>query len=500
MRYAIVSDLHANLQAWNAVLLDIRSHRVDHIICLGDVVGYGPSPAEVLQSAHENIHSFVMGNHDAVLCGKLSDALFQEQARDAIRRTSRQLGSAAVKFLSGFPLLLDGASFLCTHGDFTSPESFNYVFDEQDAANCWRAVPHPLLFAGHTHQPALYLLGASGTPHSIPPQDFELESGKRYLVNVGSVGCSRDSDHRASYCIYDGHSNAVFWRRIPYDLDAHRREYERLGLDPSTSVVLNADPRRGATPLRERLDFAPATRAGEAATGVTEIASIRLLRRRALYWKITAAALLCLLAAAGGALGLWWQRHSVRPLRLGPENPAPVAVRASAPGGNLLAPPRSPAGRNALIPGWTVFLGDSRCQSSEVLLEADGSPVVVLRSGTSQQPLHILPPPMEVEPGMSFYPDILFLKSPDFSGSVGITAILERRGSPPGGDSGLFYAQEPGLPRSDGWARARRKFTIPANGFRIQLRIGGQFTGSVKIRNPTLSSNTTRSPGDKDDP
>lgn len=486
MRYAIVSDLHANLQAWNAVLLDIRSNRVDHIICLGDVVGYGPSPAEVLQSAHENIHSFVMGNHDAVVCGKLADTLFHEHAREAIRRTRRQLGAPAGKFLAGFPLLLDGGSFLCAHGDFTSPESFQYILDAGDAANSWRAVPNPLLFAGHTHEPALYLCGSSGTPHAVPPQDFELEAEKRYLVNVGSVGCSRDSDPRASYCIYDAKMNAVFWRRIPYDLDAHRREYEQAGLDPAASVVLNADPRRGSVPLRERLDFAPATHPGEAAVGVTEVAMLRTLQRRARLWRITAAALLCLLGFAGAALGLWWQRTSVRPLRLGGPPPDPLPLRAPGETANLLSIPQSPVARNTMVPGWTILLGDSRCQSAEVALESNGAPVFVLTSGTAQQPVHILPPPMEVAPGMSFYPDMLFFKSPDFSGTVGISVTLFREGDPPGLESRLFYTQEPGLPRSDGWARARRKFVIPAKGCRIQVRIGGQFTGTVKIKDPAL--------------
>lgn len=489
MRYALVSDLHANLQAWKAVLLDIRSNKADHIICLGDVVGYGPSPAEVLESAHENIHSFVMGNHDAVICGKLNDNLFNDGARESIRRTRLQLGASAAGFLSSFPLMLDGGRFLCAHGDFTAPEAFNYVLDPADAAECWRSVDHPLLFIGHTHTPGLYILGESGTPHAIQPQDFELEPGKRYLVNVGSVGSSRDCDHRASYCIYDTKGSAVFWRRIPYDLDAHRREYEQQGLDPAASTVLNADPRRGTVPLRERLDFSPPTSPESAVIGVTELVSLRQMRRRTLLWRIVAAILFSILAAAGAMAGLWWQRQAVRPVIIGASSMPALTLNETPKSRNILPPLSLPVKPDAPIPHWTASLGDARCQTFGIGLEADGTPVAVLSSRYAQTPIHIMPAPIRVAPGMTFYPDVMFSKSTDFAGSVSVTVTLMRAGGKGATESQQFYIQEPGTPRSDGWAHARRKFTIPADGQQIQIRIGGRFTGTVKIRHPTLGYN-----------
>jgi len=486
MRYAIVSDLHSNLQAWNAVLLDIRSNRVDHIACLGDVVGYGPSPAEVLESAHENINSFVMGNHDAVICGKLGDSLFNDQAREAIRWTRRRLGKAAVTFLSNCPLMLDGEFFLCTHGDFTCPEAFNYILGVDDADNSWKSVHHQLLFAGHTHEPALYLLGPSGIPRAIAPQDFELEPSKRYLVNVGSVGCSRDSDHRASYCILDTASNAVYWRRIPYDLDAHRKDYERAGLDPASSVVLKSDPRRGAIPLREHMDFAPARSAGETATGVVEVMSIRVLQRRARFWKLSSTLLIVLFGLAGGAFGGWRQNSTVRPVSIHEPVIVPLTATPGTETTNLLPLITNPVPAGSPVPGWTMELGDSRCQSIAVETDPHGTTYFVLMSKTSREEIAITPAPIDVAPGMSFYPDVAFSKSDDFSGTVGIVVSLVIDN---GGKESLiqqFYTQEPGVPRSDGWARARRKFVIPAKGRRIELKIGGHFTGAVKIKNITM--------------
>ena len=127
MRFAIVSDLHSNLQAWNAVLLDIRSQKLDRIICLGDVVGYGPDPAEVLRSVHANVNHLVLGNHDAVVCGKMDETLFNESARQIIDWTRGQLNREARRFLGSLPLSLDAGLFRCAHGDFSEPGAFNHA-------------------------------------------------------------------------------------------------------------------------------------------------------------------------------------------------------------------------------------------------------------------------------------------------------------------------------------------------------------------------------------
>lgn len=486
MRYAIVSDLHANLQAWNAVLLDIRSNRADHIISLGDVVGYGPSPAEVLQSVHENIHSFVMGNHDAVICRKLDDTRFNPQAQAAIRRTRQQLGEQALPFIASFPLLLDGGAFLCTHGDFTAPEAFNYILGEEDAAESWKAVHHPLLFAGHTHEPALYVVGSTGIPYSIQPQDFELEPGKRFLVNAGSVGCSRDSDARAAYCLYDTDANAVFWRRIPYDLDALRKEYERHELDPNTSVVLNADPRRGTIALRERLDFAPSRRPEDAAVGVTGIASLKVLQRRERRWKAIAGFLLSAVIILFAAAGIWFSTHSARPRRIG-KPAAPIDLRGRDITTNILPAPHTSSARNSGITGWVVALGNHKQQSVEVSCSQDQTAEFILESAAQGFPLFLYAPEMRVTPGMQFYPSASFWKSSDFKGTIEISVALFRDGDQPGMESLNYYSQAPGPARMNGWARARRKFTIPARGSRIQLRVGGDFSGTVRIKDFSMS-------------
>ncbi|MBA4389292.1 MAG: hypothetical protein C0404_15075, partial [Verrucomicrobia bacterium] len=149
MRIALVSDIHSNLQAWNAVLMDIRSSRLDRIICLGDVVGYGPNPAEVLESVHANVNYLVMGNHDAVICNKIDSSQFQDSAVESLEWSRQRLGKNAVAFLETLPLCLESELFRCAHGDHSDPAAFNYVIEPEDAIPSWQAVSSNLLFVGH---------------------------------------------------------------------------------------------------------------------------------------------------------------------------------------------------------------------------------------------------------------------------------------------------------------------------------------------------------------
>ena len=238
MRIAIVSDIHANLQAWNAALLDIRSSGVDHILCLGDIVGYGPNPAEVLESVHANVDYLVLGNHDAAACGKIDARLFNANAQQIIQWTRGRLTRSALRFLETLPLCLEGEFFRCTHGDFSAPGMYQYIAAAEDARASWGAVTEPLLFVGHTHQPALFLLGTSGIPRSVEPQDFALEEDKRFLVNVGSVGQPRDGDPRAAYAVFDAWANEIALRRVPYDHLLTERKIVAGGLPPKLGMRL----------------------------------------------------------------------------------------------------------------------------------------------------------------------------------------------------------------------------------------------------------------------
>ncbi|MCL1856669.1 MAG: metallophosphoesterase family protein [Kiritimatiellaeota bacterium] len=286
MRYAIVSDIHGNLQAWNAALTDSAAMRADRIVCLGDCVGYGPEPAAVLASLHRHVHAFVLGNHDAVVCGKMSADVFNDAAQRLIAWTQKQLGASARDFLGTLPLELVGDGFRCTHGSFDNPAAFDYVTDAEEARRSLDATTEPLLFVGHSHIPALFVVGESGTVHALPPQDFTVEPGKRYLVNVGSVGSPRDGGALASYLLYDTATQSLFFRRIPFDLDAFRETVLMHGLSPDAIPLLHHDPRKRLVPVREALDFTPAQTPEQEARHVIRSASVEdALRRRVALWK-----------------------------------------------------------------------------------------------------------------------------------------------------------------------------------------------------------------------
>jgi diadenosine tetraphosphatase ApaH/serine/threonine PP2A family protein phosphatase len=491
MRYAIVSDLHANLQAWNAVFLDLRSNGAERILCLGDLVGYGPHPAETLQAAHQHVDHFVLGNHDAALCGKLDEALFNDTARDLIRWTRSRLGHNAIRFLATLPLTLAGEGFRCAHGDFDNPAAFPYLLSPQDALASWRRVEEPLLFVGHTHEPALYLLGGSGTPHAVAPQDFELEAGKRYLVNVGSVGSPRDGDARASYCLYDTEQRAVYWRRVPFDLDAFREAVKAAGIPDAPSCFLHHDPRQGRRPIRDLLSFSPPTSPGQAVRDVVEVQSIIHLRRHVRAWQTGFALLLVLtlLAAVAGGVALW--RHRTRALVLTAPGFQPVDASRAGPEQNLLPLPDRPTTAGQSIPGWQVRLGNRHRQRAHMVRLEDGTPAVEMTSAQAEDPMDLVSPRIAVKPGMSFRPAALFRKSTPFTGSIALVVSLTRQVGGREERVEQFYVKEPNQAKADGWQQAREKFDIPAGGTAIQLHLRGRFTGTVLVKDLILTHRKT---------
>ena len=480
MRYAIVSDLHANLQAWKAVLLDIRSSRVDKIICLGDIIGYGPSPAELLQSVHRDVDHLVLGNHDAAVCGKVDESLFNDTAAGIIRWTRGRLNRTAISFLASLPLTLDAGTFRCAHGDFSEPGAFQYVIDPEDALPSWRTVDNQLLFVGHSHDPCIFITGQSGTPHRIPPQDFVMEQEKRYIVNVGSVGQPRDGEARASYCILDTNADAVYHRRIPFDLDAYRDAMESAGLPLEGSFFLQHDPRSAVPPIRKLLNFSPATTTDKHARDAVAVASIEQLRKRVSRWKIAACGVLLCCTAAFGSAGALWARHANRALVLGAE-PTAIRLTETPTDASVLAFPAKSVPPNNPIPGWQLLLGNRRAQTAAVEQAADGSHLFVLASDTDTDDIILSSPSIGVRPGMKISLRGLFRKEPGFTGTIACVLSLVRNtgGEPVHVDQ--FAVKEPNVPRRGGWLSLRQTIELPAGAESITLHVRGRFLGQVHI-------------------
>ena len=273
MRYAIVSDIHANLAAWKAVLADIAGMKADTIICLGDVSGYGPNPVEVLESVCSVVQDTLLGNHDAAVCGIIDPDTFSPRARAAVLRHRELISQAGMDWLKTLPLTLSAPGFRCAHGDFSSPASFRYIIDPEGALPSWQATREQLLFVGHSHLAGIYVIGDSGVPHFVAPCDFELEDGKRYIVNPGSVGYPRVGACRSTYCVFDGDSKTITFRQLPFDSDGYRKALKEAGLadDP---WLPHSGTQRCLPWLRDRLPFAKSPAARQHAQDLRESASL----------------------------------------------------------------------------------------------------------------------------------------------------------------------------------------------------------------------------------
>ena len=253
MRYAILSDVHANVAALQAVLTDAADMHAERIVCLGDVLGYGPEPVEALELIYRRAHVCLAGNHDDAVAGRYSGRDFTEFAAAAVKRHRAALAQKAIDWLRHLPHTCefpsadggteDGA-FACAHGEFYDPKHFDYILEPADAMPSWRERTEQLLFVGHTHKPGIFVLGESGMPHALTPMDFTLEKGKRYLVNVGSVGYPRSGACRSFYCVYDDQSRAVFFRSLPFDLEGYRAKMNGQGVDEAPWIKARAQERK----------------------------------------------------------------------------------------------------------------------------------------------------------------------------------------------------------------------------------------------------------------
>ena len=220
MRYAIVSDVHANLESFQRILKDARQQGVGQIVCLGDVVGYGPLPAETLRAVRENCAAVIAGNHDDAVSGRGDASTFIDLAGDAVQRHREALAAEDLRWLRELPYTAELEGALCVHGDAFDPPKFYYIEEEKDAEANFSATEAQLVFVGHTHVPCIFLTGSSGKVYRTDAQDFTLEDGKRYIVNPGSVGYPREANGQcySSYVIYDSVERTIVYRFLPFSV------------------------------------------------------------------------------------------------------------------------------------------------------------------------------------------------------------------------------------------------------------------------------------------
>jgi diadenosine tetraphosphatase ApaH/serine/threonine PP2A family protein phosphatase len=229
VKYAIVSDVHANLEALRAVLDDADT-RADGVLCLGDTVGYGADPEACVDLLATRAGGIVAGNHEWGVADRLDLGWFNRWARAAAEWTRERLDDDHRAWLAGLPLTLEVGDATLVHASPGQPDEWDYLVTAADGWNVFGEFATRWCFVGHSHIPAMWSLGSAGPDHDARPATIVSERGRRYIVNVGSVGQPRDRDPRACYALWDVEAGRVEIRRVVYDVAAARRKIEAAGL------------------------------------------------------------------------------------------------------------------------------------------------------------------------------------------------------------------------------------------------------------------------------
>jgi predicted phosphodiesterase len=241
MRYLILSDMHGNKQALDAVLEDAATLGYDAALVLGDLVGYGADPAAVIDATMAlEPAAMIRGNHDKVCAGLEPATLFNDIARHSIEWTATILSPDHLRVLADLPmgpaLVIEGLE-IC-HG--TPFDEDYYVFDPDDARRAIDASQGRICLYGHTHVPAIYAIGDIPKPRraDVADDEVELPSEGAVLLNAGSVGQPRDGDPRAAYGILDLDRNVIRMRRVTYDIAEAQKRIRAAGLPPALAARL----------------------------------------------------------------------------------------------------------------------------------------------------------------------------------------------------------------------------------------------------------------------
>lgn len=228
MRFAIISDIHANLEAFEAVLADARDNKCTDFVCLGDVVGYNANPHECVGRLRELDCPIVKGNHDEQASLVESSRDFNEMAEAAIQWTRDNLTAEDKDWLRDLKLQRQVRDFTIVHATLDTPGQWGYVFNNLDAAASFTYQETTVCFFGHTHVPMAFIRDEGVQRQLI--DKLRIDPEKKYFVNVGSVGQPRDGDWHAAYCIYHIESNVVEQRRVKYDVAAAQKKIIDAGL------------------------------------------------------------------------------------------------------------------------------------------------------------------------------------------------------------------------------------------------------------------------------
>ena len=231
MKYAIISDIHSNLEALQTALAEIERQKIRQIVCLGDVVGYGANPSECLKQVTQKAEEIVMGNHDQAIENMGLRTHFNDWARVAIEWTDKQLKPEEKRQIRKFaPIIVDRKSKVTwSHSSIHEPDEFHYLFGYSDAEPSFQKLETRFGFFGHTHIPSLFSQKSKEARY-LPAGEYQLAKDESYLINPGSVGQPRDQNSKLSFALFDSNALTLEIVRLDYDNQKAAGKIRKAGL------------------------------------------------------------------------------------------------------------------------------------------------------------------------------------------------------------------------------------------------------------------------------
>jgi diadenosine tetraphosphatase ApaH/serine/threonine PP2A family protein phosphatase len=229
LRYALISDIHSNLEALVAVVDALRTEAVDKYVCLGDIVGYAANPNECVEIVRDLSDVTILGNHDSAVVGATGIEGFNPLAAKAVLWTSDTISAQNREYLNSLAASAELEGALLVHSSPSNPTMWRYIFSIDDAKMEFHHFKHDICVVGHSHQPLTFIQFRDSVIAEMRPT-VEIEKGNRYIINVGSVGQPRDLDPRAAYGLYDSRQRTLTVKRIEYDVQTTRQKIIEAGL------------------------------------------------------------------------------------------------------------------------------------------------------------------------------------------------------------------------------------------------------------------------------
>jgi len=229
MRYAILSDIHSNLEALEAAVGYAKKQNVESWVVLGDTIGYGANPNECFEWVQKESDIYLMGNHEKAIIDPSLRKWFNESAREAIVWTDEVMDNRFKDKIKDIPYMQVKENITFAHGSPVEPERFHYLLSFEDAITSFDQMGNSICFVGHTHVPCCFCESEKLTNY-LKPGIMKLQEGDRYILNPGSVGQPRDRDSRLAFGIFDDGDKTFEIVRLPYENEKAANKIRKAGL------------------------------------------------------------------------------------------------------------------------------------------------------------------------------------------------------------------------------------------------------------------------------